>query len=106
MTGGPRERPGPVVRSSGWPPVPAWLSALAAHRRQSGGADVRAAARLAVPGLAGALAAGRFAVAAFDPMAPFQPAPTVPEARPGPDGTLAAQEVGGPDGFRYPEDAR
>ena len=82
---------------------------LAAYRRQSGGAVVWPGTALAVPGLQAALAAGRFAVtgfAAFDPMAPFQPAPTVPEARPGPDGSLAAQEVGGPDGFRYPEDAR
>ena len=55
MTGGPCERPRPVVRSSGWPSVPV---------------------RLAAPGLAGALAAGRFEVAgfaAFDPARPSDP---------------------------------
>ena len=82
---------------------------VAAYRRQSGGADVWPAARLAAPGLADALAAKRFVVtgfAVFDPTAPFQPAPTIPETRPLPEEIVAAQELGGPDGFRYPEDAR
>ena len=74
--------------------------------RQPGGAVVWPAARLAVPGLAGALAAGRFAVAgfaAFDPMAPFQPAPTVPETRP--RDTVAVEDIGEPPvGLVYPGD--
>ena len=58
---------------------------LAGYRRQSGGADVWPAARLAAPGLADALATKRFVVtgsAVFNPSRPFHPAPTAADYDP------------------------
>ena len=60
------------------------------------------------PGLAAALAAGRFTVtgfAVFDPTRPNDP--VVPESRPGPGAVVAVEDIGEPPaGIVYPDDFR